>query len=125
MHASLNLELCLRMNRTANWFFQGMGVSSLIHSAAFGLLYFFLVYRHTSVMQMDLDLSQAPLVPAVANHKGRTVASKTWTAPKQGIAAMPSKVTESAEEDTVVACPPPCPNTPGDFIPAGLTNRQP
>lgn len=102
-------------------------VSSAAHAAVFGILHWLLVVGPAEPVTVELDLSQAPRLPAVAP---RAVAprrvAKTWTAPLAGLAPAPDSGTESAEsDDPVPTCPPPCPETPGAFVPAAMAAAAP
>ena len=102
-------------------------MSTAAHALVFGLLYWALVVRTTEPVPIELDLSQAPRLPAVAPRATaprRT--SKTWTAPVAGLAPAPASASEVAEaDDPLPTCPPPCPETPGAYVPAAMAARSP
>lgn len=104
-----------------------LSFSLFIHLSLGLFLYWFLVIRQPKLLTLELDLTQAPRVPAtMAKPQGRPQPAKKWTAARKGVLApAPVQVTESAQEESVNPCPPPCPDTPGDFIPAGQAARQP
>jgi TonB family protein len=108
-------------------FASDLSLSLLIHASIGLVLYWLLVVRHPALMTMELDLSQAPRVAAPQGKpQGRPKPARAWTAARKGVLApAPARVTESAQEETVNPCPPPCPDTPGDFVPASQAASQP
>lgn len=93
----------------------------------FGLLYWLMVVRAAAPVTVELDLSEAPRLPAVAPRRSaaRPVA-RTWTAPVAGLAPAPASASEAAEsDDPAPTCPPPCPETPGAYVPAAMAARAP
>jgi protein TonB len=93
---------------------------------AIGLPYYFVVVRTPEAAVVDLDLSPLPAVPlrvasapsAVSAVKDRVwVPSSSPSALKEG-ASVPEPAADSE-------CPPPCPDNPGDFIPAGMAVNGP
>jgi len=106
----------------------GTVVSVALHVILVGALYGLLAERMTNPVPVELDLSQAPLVPTpVARHAPAVIArQKAWTTPVSGLAPAPTGATESPEPEAVVpTCPPPCPDTPGAFVPAGMASAKP
>jgi protein TonB len=101
-----------------------LSFSATLHVFLFLALYWALVLRHPAPVTMELDLSQAPRIPAVASHHGFSKPTQAWAVPKHGLAS-PSRTTESAQEESTSPCPAPCPETPGDWVPADLAARQP
>lgn len=101
-----------------------LGFSLGLHVLLIGVPYYFLVLRQPPAIVMELDLTQAPR-RAPAKHPTRQAAKKIWTAPIAGLAPAPTGATESAAADETPACPPPCPDTPGDFTPGAMTAQAP
>lgn len=101
--------------------------SALGHAILFATLYALLVARERAPVTIDLDLSQAPRMPAVTPHRpSRPAAAKSWTAPLAGLAPAPAGATEAAEHaDPLTTCPPPCPETPGAYVPAQMAAAAP
>lgn len=97
----------------------------VLHLLLFGVPYYLLVVRQPPAVVMELDLTQAPRGPRPVPHRSRAAARKVWTAPTAGLAPAPSSATESAVAEETPACPPPCPDTPGDFTPAAMTAQPP
>ncbi len=83
--------------------------------------------REPAVREIELDLTQAPRVASpLAKATAPRPQAKAWTAPTTGLAPAPDAATESAESDEPQPlCPPPCPDTPGDFVPAALAAAKP
>ncbi len=102
-----------------------IGFSLVLHLLLFGIPYYWLVVRQPPAVVMELDLTQAPRGPAPRPHRSHAAAARVWTAPKAGLAHAPSSATEAATADETPACPPPCPDTPGDFTPVAMTAQAP
>jgi protein TonB len=105
---------------------RGFSFSLIVHLAAFGGLLGFIQWQEqVNPVTVDLDLTQAPRLPRFAQPRGHSAPPpKDWIASKAGMAPGPSSLTESAQEEAV-PCPPPCPETPGDFLPSGMVSREP
>ncbi len=110
-----------------NFLAQGIVASAGSHLIVISLAYFFLVVRHPDPITVELDLSLAPRrAPLIAKRaKPKRAPVKKWVLPADGLAPATVSTTESAEEEFVDACPPPCPDRPGDFISTALTKQPP
>ena len=106
---------------------QGIAASLGSHIIVIASAYFLLVVRQPDPITVELDLSLAPrIAPFIARSgRARRAPVKKWVLPADGLAPAHGSATESAEEDVVDACPPPCPDRPGDFISTALTKRPP
>lgn len=99
--------------------FSGMMLSTLVHVAVAGSLYYGMVLRQPAPIVAELDLSMAPLVPVVPNAGGGYGAkpAETWTLPKKKehqapVPAQQPQVIETKEEvekqENTTPCPEPC-----------------
>ncbi len=98
--------------------FSGLMISTLVHFALAGGLYYGMVLRGPAPIVAELDLSMAPLVPVQPNAGGGYGAKSadTWTLPKKkevmAPVPAPEPVAETKEEvekqENAVPCPEPC-----------------
>ena len=111
----------------------GLGLSLLIHGALYGAVAGFFAWEESRAGNaMDIDLAGSSLLRQVLNPnngQARRKPPEPWIlssgkyapAPK----AAPLTVTAEPEEIAGPACPPPCPETPGDWVPASSASRLP
>ena len=95
--------------------------SLAVHLLAFGLPYYLLVVRRPVPIVVELALTAAPL-PARRSGVAHARPAKAWAPAATGASAMSASGSDAEES---AACPPPCPDTPGAFVPAGLAEVQP
>jgi periplasmic protein TonB len=105
---------------------RGLAFSIAVHACLVGGLLYFIHWREmVHPLVVDLDLSQLPSLPRSILPRGHAAPPpKAWVAPKTGENSAPQALTESAEEEAI-PCPPPCPETPGDYVPAGMVSQEP
>jgi protein TonB len=102
--------------------FRSTALSLAVHLLAYGLPYYFLVVRVPESVSVELDLS--PMPQAARNFsRGFRPKTEAWS-PARSMAAAQSAAAK-AQADSDLACPPPCPDTPGAFVPAGLASSSP
>ncbi len=94
-----------------------MMISTLVHAAVAGSLYYGLVVHRPAPIVADLDLSMMTLAPVQPNAGGGhgAKASETWTVPKKEVKApapveqmVPETKEEVEKQESVVPCPEPC-----------------
>jgi len=102
--------------------FRSTAFSLAVHLLAYGLPYYFLVVRIPESVSMELDLSPMPSVSRPAS-RGPRPKTEAWSPAKNLASAQQAAAKAQAESD--LACPPPCPDTPGAFVPAGLASSSP
>jgi protein TonB len=104
--------------------FRGAVFSLLLHAVAVGVPYYFLIIRQPEAAVVELDLSP---VAAPRAHAARARAAppppQAWAPAATTAAAVQAGAQAEPAADT--ACPPPCPDRPGEFVPAGLAVSAP
>lgn len=101
--------------------FRSAGFSLAMHLLAFGLPYYLLVVRVPDMVTVELDLSPMPAQFQPGPTRRMSAPSEAWSPVRNPTDARAMKPEPAAEN----ACPPPCPDTPGDFVPAGLAGTGP
>ena len=102
--------------------FRSTAFSLAVHLLAYGLPYYFLVVRVPDSISVELDISPMPSAPRAAS-RGTRPKTEDWSAAKTIASALQAAAQAKADSD--LACPPPCPDKPGDFVPAGLASSSP
>jgi len=104
--------------------FRGAAISLAVHLLAYGIPYYFLVMRTPEAAVVELDLSPVPVVPRFAAPRAHSAPPAAAWAPAPNVAAA---VRDAGKEEPAAdsACPPPCPDRPGEFVPAGLAVSGP
>ena len=109
-----------------------MGWSFGVHVLAACLAWGFLAWEKAYSNSIDIDLSGSsllltPVRDAAAPRRARP--PEPWVLSLSGKAAAPSKAQpqplSATAEPEGEACPPPCPASPGDWLPAAATSRKP
>jgi len=104
--------------------FRGTVLSLLLHSVAYGIPYYLLVVRQPEAAVVELDLSPVPrAAPRVKRAPAAPPPAQAW-APAKSVAAA-ERAAAQDEPAADVTCPPPCPDRPGEFVPAGLAVAGP
>lgn len=108
--------------------------SCLIHGALFGGAMGYLHWQASRLDHvMEIDLRGQSLLARPANPQGgprMAQPPQPWIMASGHRSAPPPKaepltVTPQVAEEAGPACPPPCPENPGDWVPAGATSRKP
>lgn len=108
--------------------------SLLIHGALFGAAVGYFQWRESQLDHvMEIDLRGQSLLARPANPQGGPRAAQApqpWVMATGRSNAPPPKaqpltMTPQVAEEAGPACPPPCPENPGDWVPAGATTRKP
>jgi len=102
--------------------FRSTAFSLAVHLLAYGLPYYFLVVRVPDAVSVELDVSPMPSAPRPAS-RGTRPKTEAWSPAKSTASAQLAAA--KAEPASDAACPPPCPDRPGDFVPAGLASSSP
>jgi protein TonB len=113
---------------------KGFLVSMALHAAFFGAANRLVAWRDERSRQViDIDLSGSSLLlrPQDAASQGHAapppqpwiLAAKGRFTPRPAAEAQP--VSATPEPEAGPACPPPCPDNPGDWMPAAATSRKP
>ncbi len=102
-------------------FWQGAGFSVLVHAALLALLYFLFVFQWRRPVTVQLDLSMLPPPPS------EPPLPAFRPRPRDSAAPAPRPMTRTAQpgDEAPPACPPPCPRTPGAYLPAALAAQGP
>jgi TonB family protein len=109
-------------------------VSGLIHAGLFVAALLAIEWMAAHAGPVDIDMASSSLLMRVAlPSAGRARPApqlKLWMVDAKGrhqaLKPAPQPVTEAAEEETAGApCPPPCPESAGDWVPAANLGRQP
>jgi protein TonB len=104
--------------------FRSTAISLAVHLLAYGIPYYFLVMRNPEAAVVELDLSPVPVVPRFAASRGLSAPPPAAWASASTVAAAVQDAGK-AEPEADSACPPPCPDRPGEFVPAGLAVSGP
>jgi protein TonB len=110
-----------------------LGLSVLAHGALYGgVLGYFAWEESRAERAMDIDLAGSSLIRQLANPGSRPAQRKPpepWILSSGRFAPAPKpqalSATAQSEEIAGPACPPPCPETPGDWVPASSASRLP
>jgi hypothetical protein len=107
-----------------NWA-MGFGASLLVHMLLAGAIPMAAwITRSGTAKTVEIDMTQAPPVPSLPARP--QAMRKEWVRSKSGkMAPVPDSLTETAESEAQISCPPPCPETPGAYMPSGLAARAP
>jgi len=97
--------------------------SVTVHVLAFGIPYYFLVIRSPEAAVVELDLSPVATMPGPARTRAAAPVAQAWSHASSIASAARAGTQEEPAADS--ACPPPCPDRPGDYVPAGLTVNGP
>lgn len=100
-------------------FHRAAALSLAVHLLCYGLPYYFLVVRTPDYATVELDLSPLPAQSSPGPARRAPARTDKWTPTTNPSAA------QAPESLSEAACPPPCPDTPGDFVPAGLAGTGP
>jgi len=98
-------------------------LSLAVHALVYGIPYYFLVVRIPEMPSVELELSPMPARFNPGPSRRATPASEKWSIARNEEAARKAAVKAEPVADS--ACPPPCPDRPGDFVPAGLAGSGP
>jgi len=98
-------------------------LSLAVHLLAYGLPYYFLVVLTPESATVELEFSPMPKVVRGGHSRPRSAPVEKWSVAKNAAAAQ--RAAAKAEPTADSACPPPCPDRPGDFVPAGLAGSGP
>lgn len=108
--------------------------SVLLHAALFGGGLGYIHWRESQLAHsIDIDLRGQSLLARMANLQG---GASAYSPPEPWILAtgrayapppkaVPLSATVQVQEDAGPPCPPPCPENPGDWVPAAATSRRP
>jgi len=103
--------------------FRSTALSLAVHALVYGVPYYILVVRVPEAPTVELDLSPMPARFNPGPSRQPPKASEKWSTAHNLAAAQ--REASKPEPPTDTSCPPPCPDHPGDFVPAGLAGSGP
>jgi TonB family protein len=109
----------------------GFLISLLIHAGLYGGARAYIAYEGSHPQTIDIDLAGSSLIrrPAQAqNMPLNAVPPQPWVLSNGRFAPQPKALTftpQAVVETEGVPCPPPCPSSPGDWLPSSAASVKP